>query len=142
MARGKRRRRSDSEISEDFSQTRTKMQNIIQRLRKATQRTEEQEDQASSSSSDSEDYGEETENHADDVEVVADRTSKLVDKEGEEDNPEDRCDYYSVGSYICCGRVSGGLVRGTDPRQEERGECSASRGLRLHQFHAASREGH
>jgi hypothetical protein len=31
---------------------------------------------------------------------VADRTSKLVDKEGEEDNPEDRCDYYSVGSYV------------------------------------------
>jgi hypothetical protein len=23
-----------------------------------------------------------------------------VGKEGEEDNPEDRCDYYSVGSYV------------------------------------------
>jgi hypothetical protein len=39
MARGKRRRRSDSEITEEFSQTRTKMQNIIQRLTKATQRS-------------------------------------------------------------------------------------------------------
>ncbi len=37
---------------------------------------------------------------ANDVEAVADRTGKSVGKEGEKYNPEDRCDYYLVGSYV------------------------------------------
>ncbi len=31
---------------------------------------------------------------------MADRTGKSVGKEGEKYNPEDRCDYYLVGSYV------------------------------------------
>jgi hypothetical protein len=64
-AREKRRRRSDSEISEEFSQTRTKVKNIIQRLKKATQKREEHEDQVSSISSDSADDEKATEDDID-----------------------------------------------------------------------------
>jgi predicted transcriptional regulator len=39
-ARKSRRRRTASEISEEFGQTRTKIQNIFQRLKKATERTQ------------------------------------------------------------------------------------------------------
>ncbi len=136
--RKSRRRRTDSEISEEFGQTRTKIQNIFQRLKKAKERKEDPEEETCSTDS-SEDE--------DDMEVVNENDMKMVDKECEEmgdkeceemgakeseemvDNPEDS-KHYPAGSYVVAVYQDACYI-GQVLGKKKRDQCSASGGLHL-----------